>query len=233
MKDTDFYNKESETYSEKRYPKVPTSYTQFFFKKRLKIVFRLLEKNLKDTEELSFLDIGCADGFVLNEIHNHFPKLFSEMIGIDTSPKMIEVSKKKYSNETFVFKVREDFSDISPKDVIVEVGVINYADLNIELDFASRHLKDDAIYIISLAGTNSLWNRIKKGDKGFRNFLSYREYEKEINKNFEIVRVVPVGLFIPLIWKLPTLARFIQSLETIFCPFTNIFHEKVYLLKKK
>ncbi len=234
MKDTNFYDNESSKYSERRYPKLSSSYSQFFFKKRLSIILSLVGKSVSGRTNLSFLDIGCADGFVLNEIYKSFPSAFSKIAGTDVSPKMIETASHVYSSAPFVLKLRNDLTDRGPWDLIVETGVINYADFFEEIDYAHSVMKDIGYYIISLAGTNSLWNRIKKEDKGFRNFLSYQKYEDEIKKHFDIVSSVPVGFFIPLIWKIPTLARIIQELEAVFRPIVpNLFHEKVYLLKRR
>jgi SAM-dependent methyltransferase len=234
IKDSSFYDTESETYSDKRYPKQPSSYNQFFFIKRLSFVLCMLRASLLGKTGLLLLEIGCADGIVIEKIYEKFSGAFSSIIGIDTSLEMIAVASKRYQGRPFVFKNRADFSDTSLKDVIIEVGVINYADLSEELDFASSRLKENGVYVISLAGTSSLWNRIKKGDKGFRNFLSYSEYEKEINKKFDIVATKSVGFFIPLIWKIPALARIIQPSEMILRKIVpNLFHEKIYLLKKK
>ena len=170
----------------------------------------------------------------MNAINDKFSESFSNIVGIDTSPDMTEVAKSIYSDKSFVFERRENFSNTQKRDLIVEVGVINYADFQNELDFAHNLLKDGGIYAISLAGDDSFWNRMKKGDKGFKNFLSYGDYEKEINKRFNIIESAPVGLFIPLIWKLPFLARIIQPIEAILRPLApNSFHEKVYILKKK
>src|ERR1017187_1298349 len=105
-KDNTFYDKESSVYSSKRYSDKPSSYTQFFFGERLKITLRLLEKCLTGRTDLSFLDIGCADGFVLNEIYKHFPTTFSSIVGIDVSPKMIETASIRYTSEPYFFKLR-------------------------------------------------------------------------------------------------------------------------------
>ncbi len=234
MKNADFFNKESSAYSIKRYVEKPISYTQFFFAKRLSVTLKMIGNFVGGKKELSLLDIGCADGIVVNEIYVKFPNTFASLVGIDTAPEMINTASKKYSSRPFVFQTRENFSDISKKNVIIETGVVNYADLSEELEYANSRLEKDGIYIVSLAGTDSLLNRAKKEDNGYRNFLSYAKYEKEIKNKFEIIRAVPVGLFLPFVWKLPTLARLLQPLEIIFRPISpNLFHEKVYLLRKK
>ena len=65
MKDVNFYDKESGTYSDKRYPKIVSSYNQFFFTERLRIVLKMLDKNISEKKNLSLLEIGCADGIVI------------------------------------------------------------------------------------------------------------------------------------------------------------------------
>lgn len=235
MKDTDFYDKESSTYSDKRYPKKPATYAQFFFTERLKETLDILARHIGTRRNISFLDIGCADGFVLERIYNRFPDSFSRIVGIDVSPEMISAARKAYSAAPFIFSLRKDFVVKDLEYLIVETGVINYADFSEEVDFAHRLLKDNGLYLISLAGTDSLWNKIKKEGAGFRNFLSYEEYEKGIKERFDILETVPVGLFIPLAWKIPALGRAVTAVcETILRPIApNLFHEKTYLLRKK
>ncbi len=119
-KDKNFFDTESPIYSAKRYVDKPVNYIQFFFKERLRLTIKLISKTFNGKNNLSFLDIGCADGIVVDEIAKAFPTIFSSFIGIDTAPAMIAVAVKKYAGKPYVFKVRDDFSDISEKDVIVE-----------------------------------------------------------------------------------------------------------------
>ncbi|MBX4197916.1 class I SAM-dependent methyltransferase [Candidatus Parcubacteria bacterium] len=233
IKDTNFFNKESLIYSEKRYPAIAKSYTQFFFKERLRLTLSILKRITIEKKDLSLLEIGCADGVVLKEIQATLPGTFSSSIGIDISPEMIRTAEEKYGSTGIVFKDRAIYSDTTRKDCIIEIGVINYASLNEELDYIFSHLDNNGIAIISLAGTGSLWDRRRKTAAGFKTFLSYQEYEKAITQKFTIVQSLPVGLPIPLIWKAPFVGRIIESsVEKIARPLVpSLFHEKIYILK--
>lgn len=236
-KDTEFYNKISHRYSADRYPVVVWSYTQFFFKRRLSFVVDSIGRLIKETDkDLSVLEIGCADGVVLRKIYEIFSPHFFYFLGIDISPKMIEVASRENSGTGIIFKTRGEYRDTRQYDLIVEVGVINYvASLENEIAYVHGVLKGSGYYICSVAGTNSLWNKIETADKGFSNFCSYEEYEQILQNFFLIEKKIPVGFFMPLLWRAPAVARIVQPIiEIIFKPFVpNLFHENVYLLKKK
>ncbi|MHB8710417.1 MAG: class I SAM-dependent DNA methyltransferase [Minisyncoccota bacterium] len=237
LKDTEFYNKVSGRYSADRYPTIARSYTQFFFKKRLSLVIDAIKKLTKETDkDLSVLEIGCADGIVLREIYEIFGNRFSCLVGVDTSPKMIEKASAKHRGTPLVFKMRDEYHDTKRYDLVIEVGVINYVpDVGREMAYPHSVLKDGGHYICSLAGTNSLWNKLEQGEKGFNNFLSYEEYETILKKYFIIEKKIPVGFFIPLLWRVPAVARIVQSsAEEILRPLArNLFHENIYLVKRK
>lgn len=237
LKDTEFYNKASGSYSAVRYPAIAGSYTQFFFKERLALVLGAIKGLTKETDtDLSVSEIGCADGVVLREIYNRFKSNFSYFMGIDLSPKMIEVASRENSDTDIIFKTRDEYRDTKYYDLVIEVGVINYvSDVEREMTYAHSVLKDGGHYICSFAGTDSVLHRLKPGEKGYNNFLSYEEYEKILKELFVIERKIPVGFFIPFLWRIPTLARIVQPIvEGILKPLTpNLFHENIYLVKRK
>lgn len=236
-KDTEFYNRISGSYSKDRYPEVATSYTQFFFKRRLELLVGAIEQTtLARGSGLSILEIGCADGVVLRRVYEVFKRSFSEFVGLDISPKMIAVASRENSDTGILFKVRNDYCDLRKFNLILEVGVINYAEsVNSEIAYAHSVLEDGGYYICSFAGASSLLNRIKPGDKGYHNFLSYEAYEKTMQKFFKIEKKIPVGILIPLLWRLPIIARFKQPIvENLFKYISpNLFHENIYVLRKK
>ena len=233
QKDTRYYDKESSQYSGKRYPAHPSTYVQSFYLRRLKLLLSLVGKTMRGVG-LRLIEIGCADGVVTRALYDRFSGVFSDVAGVDISPKMIGAAKAQAGGRDISFGLRDTYTFIGQYDLVVEVGVINYADDREELRFARRIVGDGGYYLCSIAGTSSLWNRLKPDeDKGFNNFRSYAEYEAEIREHFTILTSVPVGLFIPHIWKVPALARIVQPLvESLLAPlFPNLFHEKLYLLK--
>ncbi len=234
-KDTTYYNNEGPIYSQKRYPGVSTEYIHFFFKRRKDILMDILSSLLQnDSHEKSLIEVGCADGVVIRSIHLQF-KNITRLIGIDASPAMIETAKK-ISPYEIEFKVRAN-EHYGKFDMVVEVGVVNLTDFGTELRFAQDHMKPEGYYICTLASKTSLLSIFKSKAvyTAFNHLMSFKEYEEQLRKDFDITMSKPYGLFIPYIWKVPTLARIIQPLaETLLQPFVpRLFHEKIYLLKKK
>lgn len=234
MKDTNFYDSESKNYSAKRYAEKPISYTQYFFGRRLKLVScavgDILEKRGGAT---SLLEVGCADGVVVKDLCAKYGAKISSVVGIDISPKMIEVARTNVVDSRACFLERKDYQT-SPKDMVIEVGVANYADIHEELAFAKANMKQDGVYILSLAGKYSLWSMRVGGKTGFNNFLSYKQYESLIKRDFKIIKTIPVGVFVPFIWKVPPVARIIQAMKEAISAkvFPNLCHEKIYILAK-
>jgi 2-polyprenyl-3-methyl-5-hydroxy-6-metoxy-1,4-benzoquinol methylase len=231
----DFYNQESTQYSKKRYEGKTESYTQFFFKKRLSIVLDFINYILSKKSNLDLLEIGCADGIVISHIQKTFPNKFSSFVGIDIAESMIEVAKKLNGDPSTSFYVRGN--EPSKKyDVILAIGFLSVPMFKKDFGYIEENLKDDGFFLWSLASRNSLHARIKlKGANYISEYASFKEYESFLSKNFEIVKSEPYGLFIPKLWAFPGIARTIQPIiENIFKNiFPSLFHEKVYLLKKK
>ncbi len=236
-KDTTFYNNESAIYSAKRYPAVARTYVQHFFKKRLSVLIGLLQKRYAGKSGLNLLEVGCADGVVLIEIDNVLGDTFSDMTGIDIAEEMIRVARARTETESrgkkIGYSVRGQETAGKKYDVIIEVGVANYANFDEELVYAAQALKPGGRYFLSIAGTGSTNDSFGRG-KGYTNFLSYAEYEAKIRGVFNVEEVRAVGLYIPLIWALPAIARPLQALvEAILAPIApGLFHEKIYVLKR-
>lgn len=238
MKDTNYYNAESEIYSQKRYPEKTGNYIHYFFKKRLAIVLSIINEIIAKGDNFSILEVGCADGVVIRKIEEKFGNKFVQMQGIDLSPLMIEAAKKNGGeNSKIKYATRNsDVNSIANFDIIIEVGVINYTDFLTELKFAQKNLQKDGYYILSIAGNDSLMARLGKTKiDAFNNLLNYKDYENKVVEYFDIIKVVSCGFWLPWLWKLPVLARIAQPFfDFLFSSLLpNLFHEKVYLLKVK
>jgi SAM-dependent methyltransferase len=234
-KDTEFYNEISATYSRDRYPARARSYGQFFFKRRLAKVLEVLREKISDTErQYSLLEVGCADGIVIRAIYDTFTVRFSLLHGVDISPNMIEAAKNNHAQTPIQFTARNTKGEGAPYDFVVEVGVINYTDVAEEIEQAYVATKDNGYYIASYAGKGSLLDRFKPGKKGFGNLVPYPMFEALARKKFIIEQVIPVGFFIPLLWRFPALAAPIQVVIESLCSriFPNLAHEKIYIFKK-
>ena len=237
MKDTRYYDQESSRYSQKRYPAKAINYVQSFYLRRLRFTLDWIARE-KQGSGMSLIEIGCADGVVINKLYDVFQDRFSDVSAVDISSGMIEAARAHAKDRRITFSLRSEHSYKERYDAIIEIGVINYADAAEELAFARSKMNEHSIYICSIAGTNSLWHKksMRKGeDVGFNDFRSYAEYEQNIRQHFTIANVMPVGLFIPYIWHMPAVARIVQSvLETLLAPIAPmLFHEKLYLLKIK
>ena len=234
MKDTEYYNKESSYYSDKRYPDISRDYTHFFFKKRLSILLNILKKISCRKKGQNLLEVGCADGFVslaINDLH-----IFENITGIDVSADMIQkaIENNHFPQVSFFVRGQENLSALY--DVIVEVGVLNLTNEISEFEYAKKHLKQNGYYICSIAANTSIRSRLKfkKDGSGFSHLLTFKEYERKMSEKFEIVKSIPYGFFIPYLWKFAVIGRILQPSESILRSFApNLFHEKAYLLKKK
>lgn len=233
MKSVNYYNQESQSYSNKRYPKEIRSYLHFFFRKRLNLVKTIIGEVAKKNDNL--LEIGCADGVIVLEIYNDFPGVFNKIIGIDNASRMIDEAKTKNYSPEIDFYLRDNWQSSSKFNIILEVGVFNFTNMPEEIGFVKGFLEKDGCYICSVASPKSLKNFFQKEDKDFKNFYTFGEYEKEFAKYFEIKKIIPYGLFFPYLWKIPLLGSFLQPLlELIFAMIIpETFHEKIYLLKNK
>ncbi len=180
---------------------------------------------------MSLLEVGCADGVVVERIYAQFGKSFNTIDAIDISPGMIEAAQK---NTTAPIRYRVREAELpGTYDLVVEVGVLNYSDFTEDMQQVSAALKEGGVYICSVAGSSSLQRMLKGGD-GYGNLRSYAEYEKEMRAYFVIERAEPVGFFVPLLWKMPTVARAVQPIvEWLLQPLQSLALEKVYVLKPK
>lgn len=231
----EFYDKESEHYSRKRYEGEVLTYTQFFFRRRLDITISFLKKVIMPDKEYKLLEMACADGVVLRKVETIFRNNFTDLVGMDISPEMIKQAQKLSHDSLARYFIREETPNLI-FDVILGIGYVSPVIIDEEFSFAKSHLKSGGYYICSLPGKNSLQALIQLKDKDYaKTYISYYEYEKIIKKYFDIVQSKPYGLFVPKLWSVPGIARIFQPVfETLFQHvFPNLFHERIYLLRKK
>ncbi len=238
IKNTKYYDRESLEYSAKRYPRVNSDYNHFFFKRRLDLLCDLVRGLSNNTSNIisNVLEIGCADGVVVRKLLSDFG-FITNFTGIDISMEMIDSANRLNSNKKCKFYLRDSFKFNQKFDLVIEVGVLNLVPLEAEIEFAYDAMDSVGYYICSLANINSLRSKIKFSCNydGFNNLLTFHEYEKILSSKFVIEKEIPYGLFIPFIWKIPVVARFVQPLAEWLLGrlAVNLFHEKIYLLKKR
>ncbi len=233
MRDTSYYNQESVQYSEKRYPRVAASYLQYFYLRRLDIVKDYLARAVH--APVRVLEVGCADGIVIRRLFADLPGKFREIVGVDIAEDMIQEARHSNTSPQIRFCLRSELSVSEQFDVVIEVGVVNYASVDEELHAAQAHMREEGRYILSIAGTNSLKNRLK-GEDGFNDFRSYHIYEDMIKEDFIVERVIGCGLFVPYLWRFPSVARLVQPVAEWLANALGarwLCHEQVYLLRKR
>lgn len=230
----DFYNRESEQYSRKRYEGETLTYFQFLFKRRRQLFLGLIGGIAKSLRNSNALEIGCADGVIVKKLLQKLPESFKSITGIDVSPKMLELARERTLDPRAKYFLRGEEPE-ETYDLIIELGV-HAQNFENEMIFVSERLRILGYFIYSVSGKNSLHVKIKLGGKDYiRDYMDYPEYEKIIKKYFDIISLEPYGLFIPKLWTFPALARIGQPVfESMFKNISpNLFHEKIYLLRKK
>ena len=97
-------------------------------KKKSKEVFyqiqKILTKYHKKNEIYNILDVGCADGNLINFLEKFFTKC--KFTGIDISQKLI-LKCKNSDNKTFVKCSYKKFTKIKKYEVVIGLGISGYA----------------------------------------------------------------------------------------------------------
>lgn len=119
-------------------------------KKRNKEIFyqiqKILKKHHKKNFSLNILDIGCADGNLINFLEKDF--INTKFTGIDVSQKLI--SKCKNNNrKTFIKCDYKKFSKLKKYDVVMGLGISGYAsNLIVLIKDLLKFVKKDGFLIV-------------------------------------------------------------------------------------
>lgn len=231
-----YYNQESSQYSKKRYDKNIDTYVKFFFNRRREIVFQILKEITKNKKNLLLLDIACADGVMSRSIEKNFPETFSKIVGTDIAPEMVvQAQKLSGDDKKFSFFVKGDCPEVE-FDIVIATGYLSAGIFDNEMAFLDKRIKKDGLYICTMASSKSIYARLKTYNKPYyKDYRTYSQYRKMLVEHFEILEQYPYGFFVPKLWAFPIIARRVQPIiENLFKNiFPNLFHEKVYLLRKK
>lgn len=230
----DFYNQASTSYSQRRYLGQPKTYPQFFFQRRRALTLTLIDHLAAGRQNLKLLDVACADGVMSFALLEHYPKLWTKIVGVDIAPKMIEVAQAKNVDPRLSFFVKTE-TPTETYDVILGLGFITGTILADEIAFVKKHLNPDGLYFCTLSSKYSIKALLTIRHEAYRqDYWTYPRYEHFLRQHFEIISARPYGLFLPLIWKWPSLARPLQRLaENLFRFLPFLYHEKIYCLKNK
>jgi len=232
-----YYNEESTKYSYKRYEGVTDTYVKYFFRRRLALVLNYLAAMRLNVREDGphLLEVGCADGVVLRKIALKTPGKFGKLVGVDIAEDMLVQAclVTKDSNISFFHKSE---TPIEKFDVALAVGFVDPGHWQEEKNYLLKHLKPGGHVVISLGARYSLHARLKLVGKDYaKQYLTYKEYDKLLTYDFEIVAKRYYGLFVPKLWAIPTLARLLQPVfDRLLAPLVpGLFHECLYLLRSK
>jgi len=235
-KTIDYYNKESNQYTKKRYDGSMSNYSQYIFRKRMSLLFNYITyiryKSLNKNKTL--FDIGCADGIVLFSLNDRFADFIDKIVAVDISDEMIKVAKNKTTEAKFSFYMRGDEPELKC-DVVTELGV-HVSDLKKEMEYVESRLNTDGYYIYSTGDKNSIYARLKlKGKPNceyVKDYMTLHDIEIILKTKFNIIKKTSYGFFIPKLWSVPFLARIVQPTVDFFLSilFPSLFHETLYLL---
>jgi SAM-dependent methyltransferase len=237
LKRTDeYYDDEARVYSEKRYPERVVAYSQFLFTHRRELVLRLLRHVIANTSTpRSLFEMGCADGILLRSISARYPGAFSTMLGADISQPMIDTARALTTDDTIQYAMRDSLPDRGSYTCVMEIGVAAIIlDTRNELAMFARQLAPGGYVLCILRGHDSIVFLLGRGGADRSLFKPYQEYEQTVQEFFTIVDSRTCGIYVPLIWKIPALARIVQPLaEYLGRIFPSLAHERLYLLRKK
>jgi ubiquinone/menaquinone biosynthesis C-methylase UbiE len=152
------------------YDKLAKNYDKLYKNKYMRVVEReIIKKEIKDDDFV--LDIGCGTGEQL--------KLLNRAIGLDISIEMAKIANKKTNKPVVVANVEFlPFKNKSFDKAISFFGALNHCNLKRALREVNRVLKDDGVFIFTVANIYDIkWilKNILRGDfKKVKNALKKR-----------------------------------------------------------
>lgn len=141
-----------------------------------------IQRILKNREDLSFLDLGCGDGWLASPILASFRN--STYLGLDNNNTFVRTSTETFKNEERINFIQADFTKkeaIESGDVfdvvIACLSFIEVVDIRSALEYAKSKLaKGGIMVIISLNPINEI-NRCESSKVEFsKNVRFYQKY---------------------------------------------------------
>jgi ubiquinone/menaquinone biosynthesis C-methylase UbiE len=152
------------------YDKLAKSYDKLYRNKYMRVVEReVIKREIKDDDFV--LDIGCGTGEQL--------KLLNKAVGLDISIEMAKIAKHKTNKPVVVANVEFlPFKNKSFDKAVSFFGALNHCNLKRALREVNRVLKDDGVFIFTIANIYDIkWilKNILRGDlKKVKNALKKR-----------------------------------------------------------
>ncbi|AIJ05324.1 Methyltransferase [Methanocaldococcus bathoardescens] len=151
------------------YDKLAKSYDKLYKNKYMRVVEKeIIKKEIKDDDFV--LDIGCGTGEQL--------KILNKAVGLDISIEMAKIANKK-TNKLIVVANAEfiPFKNKSFDKAISFFGALNHCNINRALREVNRVLKDNGVFIFTVANIYDIKWIIKNILKG--NFKKVRKALKK------------------------------------------------------
>lgn len=193
------------------------------WKKKNSYYYKKITKLLKFIipEGRSVLELGCATGELLNDLKPSYG------VGVDFSPKMIEIAKGKYPHLTFIEMDAENLSLDHQFDYIVMSDMIGHLE-DVQLALEKLHPVCHAKTKIVITYYNFAWELILKiGEKlklkmreFMQNWLSAHDIKNILDlADFETIRIGATLLFPVYI---PVLSEFLNKYVSKFFWLQNL-----------
>ena len=146
-----------------------------------KVCKKIIENNI--SKKLSFLDIGCADGIVTDQIIDKLIQLYQiEVTGIETSKELINQFKARTDYEiNFINENVESLDKLPKSDFLIIAHVVSYINnLEIFLDKVIHSLNGKGIALIVVSNDYS-------DDKKVKNILKGQKIEDTISTSVKSI----------------------------------------------
>ncbi len=120
-------------------------------KENFKFIIKILKKNIKSNKKYKLLDVGCANGELIYNLHKNFTNL--EISGCDIRQDLMDKAKKNLKKKVNFYKrdITKKKLIIAKFDIIICAGTIACADdLKLILKNLTSNLKPKGqLYIFS------------------------------------------------------------------------------------
>jgi ubiquinone/menaquinone biosynthesis C-methylase UbiE len=107
----------------------------------------VLQKMLRDVRSGKVLDVGCGTGRVIRKLLDRG----AEIVGLDVSPEMLKIARKKFKKTTFIEGNIENmlFPDEDFDMVIASFVIVHLKNLQKAFDEVYRILKPGGVFIVT------------------------------------------------------------------------------------
>lgn len=156
------------------YRSLGKGYNEYIYRRRLDVLNEVLEKSIKPIADLKILEIGCGNGFYIEQWRSLG---VTQLTGVDISPGSVALMKDLYPEYTFYVvdaakKKAFDFLDTT-YDLITIFDVI-YHVVN---DVDAAQLLINAASVLHCKGCMLVTDVIGKKNYGFVQHVRYRSFD--------------------------------------------------------